>query len=85
MDQPEDHLWILRGADADLERLLLVLSLGPQYVSTVLRGQRPDRDVKKFGGEQALSQCMVDVPTFFSEIVVSFGYFSSFCLRHVKL
>lgn len=34
----EDHLWILRGADADLERLLLVLSLGPQYVSTVFSG-----------------------------------------------
>lgn len=40
MDQPEDHLWILRGADADLERLLLVLSLGPQFVSTVLRGAK---------------------------------------------
>lgn len=40
MDQPEDHLWILRGADADLERLLLVLSLGPQYVSTVFQGAK---------------------------------------------
>lgn len=40
MDQPEDHLWILRGTDADLERLLLVLSLGPQYVSTVFQGAK---------------------------------------------
>ena len=67
MDQPEDHLWILRGTDADLERLLLVLSLGPQYVNGFegprawLRCEEIWKGRKR--REQALSQSM-DVPTF---------------------
>lgn len=85
----EDHLWILRGTDADLERLLLVLSLGPQYVKGFSGGQRPGWDVKIFGrGEKEESRPWVNLwmfQFFFSEIVVSFGYFSSFCLRHLKL
>ena len=77
MDQPEDHLWILRGTDADLECLLLVLSLGPQYVWTVLRGQGPGWDVKKFGAEKknaGLESIYGWCAIFFSEQVVSLGF-----------
>ena len=64
MDQP--FLRIICGFSEGQMQIWNAFSLSLVWdlnMWTVLRGQGPGWDVKKFGGEQALSQCM-DVPTF---------------------